>query len=250
MNRERAVEILESLLDGADPITGEVLPRDHVCQEAEVMRALHAAVIALQSGGADAPEFRPHPTQSYPYTKRGKLNAGREWTEQDSRQLIDLYLKNTPMEEVCRLLQRRPRGVRNQLIYLGFEPPEDAPPKRESSPRPALTDQHGKPWTQDDHEWLMAAWAEGCTIAEMASYLGRTPYAIRLRLEKEGKYAGGMTAEKEPPAWTEADNTELFRMVDDGCSISEMAQKFGRSEKAMEARLFYLGLSKKAPKLF
>ena len=52
MKRERAIEILEALLDGANPLTGEVLPRDHVCQEADVMRALHAAVLALQDADA------------------------------------------------------------------------------------------------------------------------------------------------------------------------------------------------------
>ena len=247
MKRERAIEILEALLDGADPLTGEVLPRDHVCQEADVMRALHAAVLALQDWDADAPEIRAHPEL---YTKRGRLNAGRPWTEEDCRQLISLHLENTPMEDMCRLLQRRPRGVRNQLIYLGLTPPEDAPPMREGRKHPVQTDQRGKPWTRDDHEWLMAAWAEGCTVAEMAAHLGRTPHAIRLRLEKEGKYEGGLTAADEPPAWTEADNKELFRMVDEGCSIARMAQRFGRTEKAMEARLFYLGLSNKSPKLF
>lgn len=247
MKRERAIEILEALLDGADPLTGEVLPRDHVCQEADVMRALHAAVLALQDWDADAPEIRAHPEL---YTKRGRLNAGRPWTEEDCRQLISLHLENTPMEDMCRLLQRRPRGVRNQLIYLGLTPPEDAPPMREGRKHPVQTDQRGKPWTRDDHEWLMAAWAEGCTVAEMAAHLGRTPHAIRLRLEKEGKYEGGLTADDEPPAWTEADNRELLRMVDEGCSIARMAQDFGRTEKAMEARLFYLGLSNKSPKLF
>lgn len=38
-------------------------------------------------------------------------------------------------------------------------------------------------------------------------------------------------------------------MVDRKCTVKEIAEHFGRTEKAIEARLFYLGLSKKAPKL-
>lgn len=250
MNRERSIEILENLIDGIDPVTGEVLPGDHVCQEAAVMRALHAAVIALKASAADIPEFRTSHA-AYPYKKNGKLNAGRVWTEKDNQQLISLYLENTTMDDICRMLERRPRGVRNQLIYLGLDPARiNAASMKEGKSVPTPSDKQGKPWTHVDHEWLISAWEAGCTVTEMADHLGRTPHAVRLRLEKYGRYDGGMTAADEPPPWTDADNKELFRMVDAGCTTAEMARKFGRTEQAMEARLFYLGLSKKAPKLF
>lgn len=41
MDIERAKEILRTLADGTDPLTGEVLSDDNVCNKVEVVRALH-----------------------------------------------------------------------------------------------------------------------------------------------------------------------------------------------------------------
>ena len=40
MDIERAKELLKSLAEGIDPLTGEVLPKDHVCNQSEMIRAL------------------------------------------------------------------------------------------------------------------------------------------------------------------------------------------------------------------
>ena len=44
MDVHRAKELLTILADGVDPLTGEVLPEDHVCNKGEIVRALHCAV--------------------------------------------------------------------------------------------------------------------------------------------------------------------------------------------------------------
>ncbi len=41
MDQQRAKEIIHILSDGIDPFTGEVLPPDHVCNQPDVIRALH-----------------------------------------------------------------------------------------------------------------------------------------------------------------------------------------------------------------
>ena len=33
MSPERAVEIIENLVDGVHPLTGEILPEDNICEE-------------------------------------------------------------------------------------------------------------------------------------------------------------------------------------------------------------------------
>jgi len=247
MKHEEAVGILEALMDGANPITGETLSSDHVCQDRDVIRALHTAIIVLNEAIAAHQKDRAMANSR----KTDKLNAGRPWTESNSQQLISLYLSNASIEKICHLLQRRPHEVYNQLAYLGLDSAEvDEQQLEESTTGQISSDNGRKPWTLSDHKWLMAAWYKGCTIAEMADYLGRTAYAIRLHLEKCSLYDGGMTAADEPPPWTNADTNELFHMVDAGCTTAEMAERFGRTVQAMEARLFYLGLSKKAPKLF
>lgn len=58
MTKEKAAALLKSLLDGVDPVTGEVLPEDHACCTPQVMRALHEAILAL--GGGNQPEAAGH----------------------------------------------------------------------------------------------------------------------------------------------------------------------------------------------
>lgn len=49
MNNLEARIILEKLFEGVHPETGEVFAEDHVCNEAQVLRALHRAIVALNS---------------------------------------------------------------------------------------------------------------------------------------------------------------------------------------------------------
>ena len=49
MDIERAKEILRTLADGTDPLTGEVLSDDNVCNRVEVVRALHCVLNELET---------------------------------------------------------------------------------------------------------------------------------------------------------------------------------------------------------
>lgn len=64
MTNESARIILLQMLDGLDPTTGEVLPPDHLLNDATVIRALHTAVLALMD-------------VRMPVNRNGRLNAGR-----------------------------------------------------------------------------------------------------------------------------------------------------------------------------
>ena len=44
MDLQRAKELLSGLADGVDPLTGEVLPEDHVCNKAEIIQAFHCVL--------------------------------------------------------------------------------------------------------------------------------------------------------------------------------------------------------------
>ena len=48
MDLQRAKELLSGLADGVDPLTGEVLPEDHVCNKAEIIRAFHCVLKSLR----------------------------------------------------------------------------------------------------------------------------------------------------------------------------------------------------------
>ena len=69
MDIERAKELLSALADGVDPLTGEVLDRDNVCNKPEIIRALHMAVYELDK--CEKKTVKKHLPE----------NAGKPWTE-------------------------------------------------------------------------------------------------------------------------------------------------------------------------
>lgn len=110
MTNESARIILLQMLDGLDPTTGEVLPPDHLLNDATVNRALHTAVLALMD-------------VRMPVNRNGRLNAGRAWTEMDRDALAALSRSGASMETMCEKLQRRRRGVQRQLRDMGLPLP-------------------------------------------------------------------------------------------------------------------------------
>ena len=67
MDLQRAKELLSGLADGVDPLTGEVLPEDHVCNKAEIIRAFHCVLKSLPGKTS-----KPQPE-----------NAGKPWNDAD-----------------------------------------------------------------------------------------------------------------------------------------------------------------------
>ena len=47
MSPERAVEIIENLVDGIHPLTGEILPESNICEETGIVDALNCAIRVL-----------------------------------------------------------------------------------------------------------------------------------------------------------------------------------------------------------
>lgn len=178
MNTKDACVILETLMDGINPITGELLPEDHVCQEPEVLRALHKALMALCSmdEAAAVPETSPSMVN-----RNGRLNAGRPWTTQDLDKLKHLYEAGTDMEEICRVLQRRRRGVERQLAGLGLMEAHHHPADPDKKHAKA-----GLPWTAADDQALQQMWAQGQPKAQIAKMLQRSSWAVECRLERMG----------------------------------------------------------------
>ena len=75
MDIQRAKELLTVLAEGVDPLTGEVLPDDHVCNKGEIVRALHCAVEQL----------------SHRRKKPLPENNGKPWTEELDDELCRLF---------------------------------------------------------------------------------------------------------------------------------------------------------------
>ena len=103
MDIQRAKELLEILADGIDPLTGEVLPHDHVCNKGEIVRALHCAVEEL-------PRKRKNPLPE---------NNGKPWTEELDQELCRLFDEGMKKQELCTHFKRTSGAIMSRLEKLG-----------------------------------------------------------------------------------------------------------------------------------
>ena len=111
MELERARTLLTELADGVDPLTGECLPSDSVCNRPEIIRALHC-VLQHTAGGRK----RPSPP-----------NAGKPWTEADDSALLQMYDAGSDVEELKTHFQRSRTAIIRRLERLGRVQPGELP---------------------------------------------------------------------------------------------------------------------------
>ena len=90
-----------------------------------------------------------------------------------------------------------------------------------------------EPWTPDEVEELRQMAADGVTRDEMSQQLGRTPNAVKMKLQSLGLYVPKPAARP----WTPADEDSLVRLYREGISLAELASAFGRTENAILRRL-------------
>jgi len=106
-----ALEIVESLAKGIDPITGEILSEHGPFNDPTVIRALFEAANALRAAtatGQQSVEARPKP-----------LNAGHAWPpEEDARLLADFDAGATP-KELARKHRRTTGAIKSRLVKHG-----------------------------------------------------------------------------------------------------------------------------------
>ena len=93
--------------DGVDPLTGECLPSDSVCNRPEIIRALHC-VLQHTAGGRK----RPSPP-----------NAGKPWTEADDSALLQVYDAGSDVGELKTLFPRSRTAIFRRVGRLGWVPP-------------------------------------------------------------------------------------------------------------------------------
>ena len=170
MDKNAAQSILMQMLHGVNPVTGEILPEDHMIYEPLVQDVFRTAV---QSLGAAEKIRLEEPEEPTWIRKNGKLHAGRPWTEEDNQQLLKLHESHVPVEDMARMLSRRVRGVNNQLAALLSA--EDAGASR-----------RGKPWMAQEGDTLRWMAEQDRNIEEMARELRRSTVAIEYRLRHLG----------------------------------------------------------------
>lgn len=104
MELNRAKEILSALAEGADPITGELLPEDSVCNKGEVVRAFYTVLACLD--------------KSKPKKKQPE-NAGKRWTDEDDKKLCEMFDAGVCRKDICDTFKRTATGIASRLVRLG-----------------------------------------------------------------------------------------------------------------------------------
>jgi hypothetical protein len=93
-----------------------------------------------------------------------------------------------------------------------------------------------EPWTAEDTEELKQMAADGVSRADMSQQLGRTPNAIKMKLQSLGLYVPKPAARP----WSADDDASLVRQYLAGASFSTLATAFNRTENAIISRLIRL----------
>lgn len=104
MELKQAKALLTELADGVDPLTGECLPADSVCNRPEIIRALHCVLQYVSD----------RPKRSAPLP-----NAGKPWTEADEAALMQMFDAGRSVEEMQARFQRTNGAIVRRLERLG-----------------------------------------------------------------------------------------------------------------------------------
>lgn len=109
MTQTRARQILQSLIQGIDPVTGEELAHETVLQHAEVLRALLAGLAALEQSAARA-------------QRRSQLpdNVGQAWTTEEESRLVAAFKSGDSPVAIARKHGRTLRAIEARLEKLGL----------------------------------------------------------------------------------------------------------------------------------
>jgi hypothetical protein len=109
MQERRARQILQALIQGVDPFSGEELPTGTVLQQADVLRALLAGVTAMEQDAARASRKASQPQ-----------NVGRAWSEKEQAELIKAFQAGNSVAEIAPRHGRTVRAIEARLEKLGL----------------------------------------------------------------------------------------------------------------------------------
>ena len=107
MDIEHAKVLLSTLADGVDPLTGEVLGSDNVCNRPEIVRALHTVLCELD---------RPPEKKA---KKNLPGNAGKPWTAEEEAAICEMFDSGASRRELCERFKRTSGALASRLVKLG-----------------------------------------------------------------------------------------------------------------------------------
>lgn len=104
----RSKKIVECLANGIDPETGEILARESAFNKPQVIRALFAAVKALDTTAKRAERNSTLPD-----------NAGHSWSDEEDQALLAHFDSGMPLKELAEKHGRTQGAIAARLVRLG-----------------------------------------------------------------------------------------------------------------------------------
>ena len=104
MDIARAKELLSALAGGIDPFTGELFPRDHICNHPDIIRALHQILGSTQ-------EIKKSPSAP---------NAGKPWPQEEQDKLVDEFHAGMKISTMAKEHGRSRGSIEAKLAHLGL----------------------------------------------------------------------------------------------------------------------------------
>ena len=103
---EEKLQAIDALINGVDPITGEILEEDHLINEDIVKALLLTAQTAI--------------TKRQERENSKKPSAGARWTDEEDQQLVEEYRNKMPIKEIAEKHERSESSIRSRIIKLAL----------------------------------------------------------------------------------------------------------------------------------
>lgn len=104
MDHQQTLTVLNKLADGIDPESGEVYSRDSPYQSPTVVRALYAAIQAMQKG---------------PTRPKSHARAGAPWTDDEEARLLKAFATGKQPRDLIDDFDRSEVAITARLVKLG-----------------------------------------------------------------------------------------------------------------------------------